>query len=160
MPTRKAPLHRLLFQSRACPLQPRHAELWDILNQSERNNAAWARSGLMYACAEGYLQVVEGPERAIAALRDALEADRRHDVAWLTVAEISGRSVSRHLPLGIVEATEPAARNVSWSPVRVGPRMVPQALELLWSLLLRKFPSMAMGDALELPRARGGEAVA
>jgi hypothetical protein len=54
------------------------AELQSVLAVSRRNNGAAGVSGLLIAGGRRFLQVLEGPEEAVAAAFDRIKADPRH----------------------------------------------------------------------------------
>lgn len=70
-------MHRLLYISTArAPLTP--SELDDVLHVSRRNNAAAGITGLLIVGGRRFLQVLEGPEKAVGLAFIRIAADPRH----------------------------------------------------------------------------------
>ena len=56
----------------------RSADLADILQQSRHNNAIDGVTGLLYSDGKRFLQVLEGPDEAVAPTFERIRADPRH----------------------------------------------------------------------------------
>jgi len=54
------------------------ADLDDILEASRRNNARAGLSGMLLHIDQGFLQILEGPDEAVASTYARIAADRRH----------------------------------------------------------------------------------
>jgi hypothetical protein len=68
------------------------AELDEVLAVSRRNNAPVGVTGLLVAGGSRFLQVLEGPEAAVAATFRRIKADARHfAVVPLSMKEVDGR---------------------------------------------------------------------
>lgn len=106
-------LHRAIYVSRAAPDTGDFDTLVDnILVASQRNNARVEVTGMLLASGGAFVQVLEGPRRALSERFITIAKDPRHDVLeLLQVGPIDSRLFGR------------------WS--MVGRRLSPDAAELL-----------------------------
>lgn len=70
-------MHQLVYVSSAAPGQPA-TDIAAILDISRRNNRAAGLTGMLYADARRFLQVLEGDEREVEAAFARIKADPRH----------------------------------------------------------------------------------
>ena len=77
-------LRQLLYVSRACPPEAR-VELDPIYESSRHNNALDGVTGLLFSDGYRFVQVLEGPDEAVAATMARIAADARHraiEIVW------------------------------------------------------------------------------
>ena len=71
-------VHHILYRSRATHLFT-EAELTDLVKQSGPYNAYHDITGLLCYCDGHFVQLLEGPERAVLELYDSIRRDPRHE---------------------------------------------------------------------------------
>ena len=91
-------LHRLVYVSRIANIPPAQLgqEVSDIIENSSRNNAAHALTGLLVAHEGFFIQALEGSHETITALMPCIAADPRHeDIKIIGVELITERAFGR-----------------------------------------------------------------
>ena len=68
---------RLIYTSKVSG-EPQWTEMRDIIKESVGNNSELDITGLLMICNDTYLQVLEGPERAVNELYARILRDKRH----------------------------------------------------------------------------------
>lgn len=140
MPT-SLPLQRLLYASYAIAYPWPHTVL-DIARIAETRNAACGVNGCLFFSHSHFLQVLEGPEAAIAALWRSIQRDGRHRVLWCRAWPAPARRIT-DLPMGYVDVV----REAGCMPAALGKadRMTPQdmdaALAEVMAMVAARFPS-------------------
>jgi len=91
-------LHRVVYVSRVAHIPPERLdqEVSDIIEQSSRNNAAQALTGMLVAHEGFFIQALEGSHETLTALLDCIAADPRHDdLQVIGVEPITERAFGR-----------------------------------------------------------------
>ena len=85
-------MHQLIYMSAATHLLT-DEELQQLLEQARANNSQEDITGLLLYHEGRFMQLIEGPEPAVAALYERIEQDPRHtDTAKLADKEVDSRS--------------------------------------------------------------------
>lgn len=93
-----APLARMIYFS--VPTTPPHLVIFDIIRVSEARNLKLSCSGLLAYGGQGYMQIIEGPEAGVSALRTSILRDPRHKVQHHIMQGVETRLVTAELPMG------------------------------------------------------------
>lgn len=93
--------------------EQRAADVTSILVQARENNARLGITGLLLTVNGHYLQVLEGPRRAVDALFKRIEKDARHGGVSLLLRTASHAPIFPMWSMGLVERSEPESATAS-----------------------------------------------